>query len=94
MIRVHFQVGEKQRLTAGFVTTAIGLDSYKDRIDLGQRFGIVTLQDPAFSGGIVLVENAQVNGLLPVRSSSSPRLKGACPLQFGLLVEIVGVKDE
>ena len=43
MVRVDLQVGEQQSLAARLVTAAIGLDSYEYRIDLRQRFRIVTL---------------------------------------------------
>jgi len=39
-------------------------------------------------------QQSQVNGLLTVRSSSTPSLKSTCPLEFGLLVEIVGVENQ
>ena len=94
MIGVHFEVGEKKRLTTGLVAATVGFDSHENRVDLRQGFGVVTLQDPAFSGGIVLIKDAQVNGLLAVRSSSTPCLKGTGSLEFGLPVQIVGVKNE
>jgi len=50
MIGVHFEVGEKKRLTAGLVAAAVGFDSHEYGVDLRQGFGIVTLQNPAFSG--------------------------------------------
>ena len=94
VIGVHFEVGEKKRLTAGLVAAAVGLDSHEYRVNLGQGFGIVALQNPAFSRGVVLIENAQVNGLLPVRPSSTPSLESTCSPEFGLLVQIIGVKNE
>ena len=43
---------------------------------------------------IVLVENAQVNGLLAVRPPPAPRLEGTCTFQFGLLIQIVGIENQ
>ena len=94
MIGVHFEVGEKKRLTTGLVAAAVGLDSHEYGVDLCQSLGIVALQNPAFSRGVILIKNAKVNGLLPVWPSSTPSLKGTCPLYFSLLVQIVSVKNE
>jgi len=42
MVGVDLQIGEQKRFAAGFMTAAIGFDSHKYRVDLGQCFGIVT----------------------------------------------------
>jgi len=76
------------------VTAALGLDSYEYRIDLRQGFWIITFQDPAFSCGVVFVENAQIDGSLAVRATPAPRLERARSLDFGLLIEIVRVENQ
>ncbi len=60
MIRVNSEVSEKERLTAGLVAASIGFHSYEHGVDLSQRLGIVALQDPAFLGSAILIENAEV----------------------------------
>src|SRR5438309_6740313 len=94
MVGIDFQRGEQESLAGRFVTTAFGLDCHEYSIDLRQSSWVVALQNPAFSRGIVLVENAQVYGLLPVWTSPAPRLERARPFQFCLLVEIVRIEDQ
>ena len=67
MVGVDFQIGKQKRLIAGLVTAAIGLDSYEYRVDLRQCFRVITLKNPALLRAIVLIQNAQVDGLLTVR---------------------------
>ena len=92
MVGVDFQIGEQKRFTAGLMTAAIGLDRYKYRVDLRECFGVITLQNPALLCAIVLVENAQVDGLLAIRTPPAPRLESTGTFQFGLLIQIVGIE--
>ena len=78
MIRINSEIGEKERLAARLLAAAIWFHGHKDGIDLGQGLGIVTLQDPALPGSVVLIENAEIERLLPVRSSPAPSLKCVC----------------
>lgn len=94
VVGVDFQRGEQERPVARFVTAALGLDSHEYGIDLGKGLWIIAFQDPAFSCGIVLVENAQVDGSLAVRSTPAPSLEGTRSFDFRLLIEIVRVKDQ
>ena len=94
MIWVDSQIGEKERLATWFVTASIGLHCYKYRVDLSERFRVVALQNPAFFGSAVLVENSQINRLFLFRSAPAPSLKSTGTLHFGLAIQIVGVKDE
>ena len=57
------------------MTATVGLDRYEYRIDVCQCFRVITFQNPALLRGIVLVENPQVYGLLPVRTPPAPRLE-------------------
>src|SRR5208337_2338150 len=77
MIRVHFQVGEEERLSAGLLASAIGLDRHEDGIDLFQLFRIIEFHHPSLFGGAVLVEDAKAGSLLFVETAAAPRLKGA-----------------
>ena len=43
MVGVDFQRGEQESLAARFVTAAFGLDSHEYRVDLRQRFRVITL---------------------------------------------------
>jgi hypothetical protein len=58
------------------VTLAAGLQSHKDGIDLVQHLGVVELQDPTFLAEGILIKDAQIEGLLGVRSAPAPGLKG------------------
>src|SRR5580693_10586926 len=94
MVGVDFQIGKQKRLTAGLATAAIRLDSYEYRVDLGQCFRVITLKNPALLRAIVLIENAEVDGLLTVRAPPAPRLERAGTFQFGLLIQIVGIENQ
>jgi hypothetical protein len=43
MVWVNLQIGEQKGLAAGFMTPAIGLNSHEYRVDLRQRFRVITL---------------------------------------------------
>ena len=43
VVRVDLQIGEEKWFAARFMTSPVGLDSYEYRIDLRQRFRVVTL---------------------------------------------------
>ena len=94
MVGVDLKRGEQKSLVARFLTATLGLDSHEYRIDLSQRFRVVTLQNPTFSGRVVLIENTQVDRLLAVGTTSAPSLKCACPLKFGLVIKVVGVENQ
>src|SRR6202451_3263865 len=94
MIRVDSWGGEKERLATGFVAAAVWLHRHEHAVDLRQRLGVFAFQDPAFPRGAVLVENTEVERLLPVGPASAPRLKRICLLRFRLLVEIISIEDQ
>jgi hypothetical protein len=94
MVGVDFQIGEQKRFAAGLMTAAIGLYRYKYGVDLCQCFRVITLQNPALFRGVVLVENTQVDSLLPVWTSPAPRLESAGTFQFGLLIQIVRIENQ
>jgi hypothetical protein len=48
VIRVSFEIGEKERLATGFLAAAIWFRRHKYGINLGKRREVVTLQNPAF----------------------------------------------
>jgi hypothetical protein len=91
MIRINAKVSKQERLTARPVAASIWFHRYKDGVDLIQCLGVVALQDPTLLGGIILVENAEVERLLLIRSPPTPGLKRACVLYGVLLIEVVGV---
>ena len=80
MIRINSEVGEKKRLATRLVTASIWFHRHKYGINLGKGLGIIALQDPAFLGGIILVENPEVDRLFSIWSSPPPGLK--CPGAF------------
>lgn len=43
VVGVDLQVSEQERFTAGLIAATTGLDSYKYRVDLRQRFRVITL---------------------------------------------------
>ena len=94
MVGVDSEVGEKKRLAARLMASAIGFDSDEYRIDLCEGFRIFRLQNPALFGGIVFIENAQIDGLLAVWASPPHAWKYLPVLSSDLLVQIVGVKDQ
>jgi hypothetical protein len=80
VIGIDSQVGEKKRFATGLVTASIRFHRHKYGINLGQHLGIIALQDPAFLGGAVLVEYAQVDGVFSIRPAPPPGLE--CPGAF------------
>jgi hypothetical protein len=58
MIGIDFEISEEQRLAARLVAAAIWFNGHKDGINLFERLRIVAFQNPSFSRGIVLIENA------------------------------------
>src|SRR5262249_4690327 len=94
MVGVDTKVGEQQLFAAWVLTSAVRLHGYEDGVNILQRFGIACLQNPAFLANIVLVKDAEVTSLLFVRSSPSPRLKGACVANLGVSVQIVSIKNK
>ena len=47
MIRFELQVSEKEGLATGFVAASVRLNCDEYRVDLGECFGVITLQYPA-----------------------------------------------
>ena len=43
MVRVDLQIGEQKRFATRFMTAPVGLDSHEYRINLRQRFRVITL---------------------------------------------------
>src|SRR5580700_1898297 len=94
MIWSDLEVGKKKRTPAGLRAAAIRFNGHENRVNLCQRFWIIKLQDPSFLGGVVFIENSQVQGLAPIRPVLPPSLKRARRSDASLLIEIVGVEDE
>src|SRR6266850_3759857 len=94
MIRVHFQVGKEEWLSAGLVASAVWFNRHEDGIDLFQLLRVIEFQYPSLLGSVVLIENAKTRSLLPVSAAAAPRLKCAGTLKPSLLVEIVRVENE
>ncbi len=94
MIRLNFQVREKEWLSAGFVAAAIRFDGDEYGINLSQPLGIIEFQHPAFFRCIIHVKDPKIECLLRVGPSPSPRLKSSGILQTRLLIEVVGVEDQ
>jgi hypothetical protein len=67
-------------LAGWFATAAFRLYSNEDAIDLGEGFGIIAFQNPAFFALVIFVEDAQVDGLLNVGTATAPYLKRGCSL--------------
>ena len=80
MIGINSEVGEKKRLTTWLVTSSVRFHRHKNGINLGKGLGIIALQDPAFLGGIILVEYAEVDRLFSIWPAPTPGLK--CPGTF------------
>src|SRR5208282_4081995 len=94
MIRVNFQVGKQERLSAGLLASAIRLNRHEDGIDLYQLCRIIEFHHPSLFGGAVLVEDAKAGSLLFVETAAAPRLKGAGGSVLRLLIEIIGVENQ
>lgn len=94
VIRVEAKIRKEERFPAWLSAAAFGLDSDEDRVDLGNGLGVVEFWDPAFLVRVILIEESQADGVLPVGSTAAPGLKDAGFLDAGLLVQIVAVKDE
>src|SRR5262245_17534298 len=94
MVWINSEIGEKKRLAAWLWTSSIGLNRHKHRIDLGESLRIVALQYPPFPGGAVLEENSQIKSSFGLGASPAPGLKCVRILESGLVIEIIGIKDE
>src|SRR5581483_10489923 len=93
MIRSNSEISKEERFAAWLFAPAVRLDGYKNGIDLGQSLGIIQLQNPALLGSIVLIEDAQIEGVFPIRAAAPPGLKGLSMLAF-LPIKIVSVEDQ
>src|ERR1700727_443033 len=94
MVWGDFKVGKQKWFSGGTVASAVRLDGDKDGVNLSQCFSIVGLHDPAFLGGIVLIEDSELGSEVPVGPSLSPGFVGAGLLHARVLVQIVSVKDQ
>ena len=94
MIWFDLQIGEKKGTAARLIASALWFDRNENRVNLLESLGVVTLDDPAFLGRVVLIENPEVQSLVPVRAALSPSLKRTRIPGTGLLVKIVGVEDQ
>ena len=94
MVGLNAEVGEEQGLAAGMWAAAIRLDGDKHGVDLGQGLGVIGFQDPALLVSVVLIEDAEIHGVVAIRSSAPPGLECACAFDARLLIEIVCIKDE
>jgi hypothetical protein len=88
VIRVSFEIGEKERLATGFLAAAIWFHRHKYGINLGKRRGVVTLQNPAFFGSTIFIKNAEVERLLPIRPTRAPGLECAGLFKFGVPIQV------
>ena len=85
MVGIDSEIGKKKGFPARLIASAVRFQGYKDSIDLRQRLGIVQFQNPAFLGSVVLIEDAKIQRLLPIRTATPPRLKCLGPLRFLLI---------
>ena len=94
VIRIQAQVREQERLPAWLRAAALGLDRDEDCVDLGNGLGVVRLQHPAFLVRVILIEETQADGVLPVGAAAAPGLKDTGLFDTWLLIEIVPIEDE
>ena len=94
MIWGELQISVQKRLAAGFVAAAFRLYGNKDSVDFPERLRVVEFQHPAFLCNVILIENSQIERLLPVRTTPPPRLKGARVPGAGLFVQVIGIENE
>src|SRR5207253_1109102 len=91
MIRTYAQIGEEQLFAARMQTFSVWLGCHEDFVNVFERFGIGSLQDPALFVYVVFKQYAAAVSSLLVRPSSSPHLEGAGILPSQLTVQIIGV---
>src|SRR6202022_4578734 len=77
MIWIYFEVSKQEGLTAWHMAPAVRFHGYEHGVNLFKRLWIIKFQHPAFLGCIVLIKDTEVQGLLFVRTASSPSLEGA-----------------
>src|SRR5882762_1214286 len=94
IVRASVEVRVEEWFSAGMKTSARPLHSYEDSVNLGQRLGVIELQDPPFLPCPVFIKDAKIQCLLPVRTMLAPRLKRTCLLRLCLPIKVVGVKDQ
>jgi hypothetical protein len=58
VVGIHSEVGEKKRFSARFIASAVRFQGYEYSVNLCEGLGILRLQNPAFLGSIVFVEDA------------------------------------
>ena len=75
MVGIDSEVGEKKRLAARLIASAVRFDSDENSVNLCEGFRIFRLQNPALFGSVVFVKNAEVDRLLKVWAATTPRLK-------------------
>ena len=92
MVGLNAKVGEEQGLAAGMCATTIRLDGHKHGVNLRQRLGVIGLQDPTLLVRVVLIEDAEIHGMIPIRPSAPRGLECACAFDARLLIEIVCIE--
>src|SRR5258708_32341018 len=94
MVGLDAKVGEEQGFATWMRAAAVRLHSHKHSVDLSKGLGIVGFQYPALLVGVVLVEDAEVDCLIPLWPSATPRLEAAAAWDPWLLIQILGVQNE
>ncbi len=94
VIRFDLQGSKKQWLAARFLTPAVRLHCYEDRINVLKRVRVFELEYPAFLGSSVLIKDAEAQRLLLVRPTPAPSLERTGILHAGLLIQVIGIEDE
>ena len=72
MVGLNAEVSEQKGRAAGMRTAGVRLDGGKHCVILCQRLGIIRLQDPTLLVRVVLIEDAEIHGMIPIRSSPPP----------------------
>src|SRR5215469_9203075 len=92
MIWIDLQIGPQKLFAGWLVASTRRLDGDEDRIQAGQRLGVVASQYPPLVR-VVLVEQPQAHRARPI-APASPDLERYLALVARLAIEIESVKDQ
>ena len=88
------EVGVHQLLAGRTGRTAVRFDGNEDRTDFVEDRRIVKAQHPAFLGGVIDVENAEIDGGSRGPGNLAPSLERVLGIQNLGILEIEGVEDQ